>query len=66
LMKWFHDLSLAVSQSQSHRQYSAVQLKLAHSLFIEMRLPMSLLQTDPLVALKKLFGVEFSKNSPSQ
>ncbi len=66
LIKWFHDLSLAVSQSQSHRQYSAVQLKLAHSLFIEMRLPMSLLQTDPLVALKKLFGVEFSKTPPSQ
>ena len=60
LMKWFHDLSLAVSQAQSQRQYSAVQLRLARTLFIEMSLP----QTDPLVALKKLFGVEFSKTSP--
>ncbi len=66
LMKWFHDLSLAVSQSQSRKQYSAAQLKLAHSLFMEMRLPMSLLQTDPLVALKKLFGVEFAKTLPSR
>ena len=62
LMKWFHDLSLAVSQAQNQRQYSAVQLKLAHTLFIEMSLP----QTDPLVALKKLFGVEFSKTSSTE
>ncbi len=62
LMKWFHDLSLAVSQAQSQRQYSAVQLKLAHTLFIEMSLP----QTDPLIALKKLFGLEFSKSSPTK
>lgn len=59
LMKWFHDLSLAVSQAQSQKQYSTAQLKLAHSLFVEMSLP----QTDPLVVLKKLFGVEFAKNS---
>jgi len=56
LIKWFHDLSLAVSQSQSRRQYSATQLKLAHTLFIEMSLP----QTDPAIVLQKLFGVEFS------
>ena len=62
LMKWFYDLSLAVSQAQSQRQYSAVQLKLAHTLFIEMSLP----ETNPLIALKKLFGVEFSKTSPSE
>lgn len=62
LMKWFHDLSLAVSQAQNQRQYSAVQLKLAHTLFIEMSLP----QTDPLIVLKKLFGVEFSKTSPTK
>ena len=62
LMKWFHNLSLAVSQAQSQRQYSAVQLKLAHTLFIEMSLP----QTDPLIALKKLFGIEFSKTSPTK
>jgi hypothetical protein len=58
LVKWFHDLSLAVSQAQNQRQYSASQLKLAHSLFVDMSLP----QKDPLVVLKKLFGVEFSKN----
>ncbi|GAP95539.1 hypothetical protein [Leptolyngbya sp. NIES-2104] len=57
LMRWFHDLSLAVSQSQNRRQYSAAQLKLAHTLFIEMSLP----QTDPAIVLKKLFGVDFSK-----
>lgn len=57
LMRWFHDLSLAVSQSQNRRQYSGTQLKLAHTLFIEMSLP----QTDPAIVLKKLFGVEFSK-----
>jgi hypothetical protein len=62
LMKWFHDLSLAVSQSQSRRQYSATQLKLAHTLFIEMSLP----QTDPAIVLKKLFGVEVSKISTEQ
>lgn len=62
VMKWFHDLSLAVSQSQSRRQYSATQLKLAHTLFIEMSLP----QTDAAIVLKKLFGVEFSKTSTNQ
>jgi hypothetical protein len=60
LMKWFHDLSLAVSQAQTQRQYSAVQLKLAHTLFIDMSLP----QTDPLIVLNKLFGTEFSTTSP--
>jgi hypothetical protein len=60
LMKWFHDLSLAVSQSQNRRQYSATQLKLAHTLFVEMSLP----QTDPAIVLKKLFGVELSKTPP--
>ena len=59
LMKWFHDLSLSVSQTQNQRQYSAAQLKLAHRLFAEMSLP----QDDPLVVLKTLFGVEFSKTS---
>lgn len=56
LMKWFHDLSLAVSQSQSRKQYSAVQLKLAHTLLIEMSLP----HTDAAIVLKKLFDIEFS------
>jgi hypothetical protein len=56
LIKWFHDLSLAVSQSQNQRQYTAAQLKLAHDLFVEMNLP----QTDSIVVLKKLFGVDFS------
>lgn len=55
-VKWFHDLSLAVSQSQNQRRYSFAQLKLAHNLFVEMSLP----QTDPVVLLKKLFGVDFS------
>ncbi|PSB63624.1 hypothetical protein C7B61_13135, partial [filamentous cyanobacterium CCP1] len=59
LMKWFYDLSLSVSQTQNQRQYSAAQLKLAHRLFAEMSLP----QDDPLVVLKTLFGVEFSKTS---
>ncbi|MDX2239069.1 MAG: hypothetical protein NW224_00120 [Leptolyngbyaceae cyanobacterium bins.302] len=59
IIKWFHDLSLAVSQSQNQRRYSFAQLKLAHNLFMEM----SLSQTDPLVLLKKLFGLEFSKIS---
>jgi hypothetical protein len=59
LIKWFHDLSLAVSQSQNQRQYTAAQLKLAHDLFVEMNLP----QTDPVVILKKLFGVDFSAPS---
>ncbi|BAU10376.1 hypothetical protein LEP3755_08600 [Leptolyngbya sp. NIES-3755] len=62
LMKWFHDLSLAVSQSQNRRQYSATQLKLAHTLFIEMSLP----QSDPAIVLKKLFGVDFAKPAPDQ
>jgi hypothetical protein len=62
LVRWFHDLSLAVSQSPNQRQYSAAQLQLAHSLFVEMSLP----QTDPVVVLKKLFGVEFSKALPDK
>ncbi|MBC7972588.1 MAG: hypothetical protein H7Z11_21080 [Verrucomicrobia bacterium] len=61
LVRWFHDLGLAVSQAQNQRQYSAAQLQLAHSLFVDMSLP----QTDPLVVLKKLFGVEFSKTLPA-
>ncbi len=56
IVKWFHDLSLAVSQSQSQKRYSFNQLKLAHNLFVDMSLP----QTDSLQLLKKLFGVEFS------
>jgi hypothetical protein len=56
LIKWFHDLSLAVSQAQNQKQYSAAQLKLAHSIFVDMSLP----QTDPVVVLRKLFGIEFS------
>jgi hypothetical protein len=57
VIKWFHDLGLAVSQAQQHGQYSAVQLKLAHNLFVDMSLP----QTDPIIVLKKLFGIDFSK-----
>lgn len=57
LVKWFHDLSLAVSQTQNQRQYSAAQLKLAHNLFVETSLP----QKEPLILLKKLFGVEFAR-----
>lgn len=57
LVKWFHDLSLAVSQTQTQRQYSDTQLKLAYSLLIDMSLP----QKEPLVVLNKLFGIEFSK-----
>lgn len=60
LVRWFHDLGLAVSQAQNQRQYSTAQLQLAHSLFVDMSLP----QTDPMVVLKKLFGVEFSKTLP--
>lgn len=59
IVKWFHDLSLAVSQSQSQKRYNFNQLKLAHNLFVDMSLP----QTDPLQLLKKLFGVEFSTQS---
>jgi hypothetical protein len=59
LMKWFHDLSLAVSQAQNQRQYSSKQLKLAHNIFVKMSLP----QDDPLVVLKTLFDVEFSKTT---
>jgi hypothetical protein len=59
LMQWFHDLALAVSQSQSQRCYSAAQLKLAHNLFVEMNLP----QDNLLVVLKTLFGTEFSTTS---
>lgn len=57
---WFHDLGLAVSQAQNQGQYTASQLKLAHTLFVDMSLP----QTDPLVILKHLFGVQFSKTAP--
>ncbi|MBD3881835.1 hypothetical protein IFO70_08725 [Phormidium tenue FACHB-886] len=57
LVRWFHDLGLAVSQSQ--RQYSPSQLQLAHQLFVEMSLP----QDNPLTALEKLFSIEFSKTS---
>jgi hypothetical protein len=56
-MQWFHDLALAVSQSQSQRCYSAAQLKLAHTLFVEMSLP----QDDLLAVLRTLFGVDFAK-----
>lgn len=56
VMKWFQDLGLAVSESQNQRQYSAAELKLAHSLFINM----SLSQTNPLIVLKQLFGVAFT------
>lgn len=59
LMRWFHDLGLAISQSQSQKQFSPTQLKLAHSLFVDMSLP----QDNPLAVLKKLFGIEFSKTS---
>ncbi|WP_088888822.1 hypothetical protein [Leptolyngbya ohadii] len=59
VIKWFQDLGLAVSQTQDQRHYTAAQLKLAHSLFVNM----SLAQTDPLVVLKQLFGVPFTKNS---
>ncbi|XGV97371.1 MAG: hypothetical protein ACAF41_32210 [Leptolyngbya sp. BL-A-14] len=62
LVRWFHDLGLAVSQAQNQRQYSTAQLQLAHSLFVDMSLP----QTDPVVVLKKLFGVEFSKTLPTK
>jgi hypothetical protein len=62
LVKWFHDLSLAVSQAQNQRQYSTAQLKLAHSLFVDMSLP----QKDPVVVLKKLFGVEFTETPGNQ
>ena len=57
LVKWFHDLGLAVSQGQ--RKYNPAQLKLAQQLFVEMSLP----QDNPLVALEKLFGIKFSKTS---
>jgi hypothetical protein len=59
LMKWFHDLGLAVSQTQNQRQYSSTQVTLARNLFVNMSLP----QNDPLIVLKKLFGVEFSKTA---
>ncbi|XHX78632.1 MAG: hypothetical protein RBJ76_01480 [Stenomitos frigidus ULC029] len=62
LVRWFHDLSLAVSQTSNQRQYSAAQLQLAHSLFVEMSLP----QTDPVTVLNRLFGVEFSKALPDK
>lgn len=62
LVRWFHDLSLAVSQAPNQRQYSAAQLQLAHSLFVEMSLP----QTDSIAMLKKLFGVEFAKALPDK
>ncbi|MDX2229180.1 MAG: hypothetical protein NW220_06065 [Leptolyngbyaceae cyanobacterium bins.349] len=55
IVKWFHDLSLAVSQSHNQRLHQFAQLKLAHNLFVEMSLP----QTEPVLLLKQLFGVEF-------
>jgi hypothetical protein len=58
LTRWFHDLSLAVSQTSNSKQYSAAQLKLARTLFVDMSLP----QTEPLLVLQKLFGVEFRPN----
>jgi hypothetical protein len=57
LVKWFHDLGLAVSQGQM--KCSPAQLKLAQQLFVEMSLP----QDNPLIALEKLFGIKFSKTS---
>ena len=62
LVRWFHDLGLAVSQAQNQRQYTSAQLQLAHTLFVDMSLP----QTDSLVVLKKLFGLEFSKTLPDR
>jgi hypothetical protein len=59
IVKCFQDLSLAVSQTQNQRQYSAAQLKLARSLFVDMSLP----QSNPLTILKQLFGVKFVKAS---
>lgn len=59
VMQWFQALGLAVSESQDQRQYTAAELKLAHSLFIDM----SLSQTDPLVVLKQLFGVSFTNTA---
>lgn len=58
IVKWFRDLSLAVSQAQSQEQANFTQLKLAHNLFVDMSLP----QTDPCQLLKTLFGTEFAKN----
>ncbi len=60
LLKWFHDLSLAVAQPQHQKRFSATQLKLAHQLLVEMSLP----QTDPLIVVQQLFGLEFSLVSP--
>lgn len=60
LMKWFQDLGLVVSQSQNQRQYNSAQIKLAHSLFVDMSLP----QKEAVVVLKKLLGVKCSKTSP--
>jgi len=59
LVKCFHDLGLAVSQASNQRRYSTAQLQLARDLFVDMSLP----QNDALIMLKKIFGVEFSKNS---
>jgi hypothetical protein len=56
VMQWFQDLGLAVSESPDRRQYTAAELKLAHSLFVNM----SLSQTNPLVVLKQLFGLSFT------
>lgn len=61
VIKWFHDLSLAVSQSQSQHRYSFAQLKLAHNLFVEMSLP----QQDPVLLLNKLFDTEFTQIGPN-
>jgi hypothetical protein len=55
MSKWFHDLALAVSQTQHQRQYSAAQLKLAQQALVSMSLPDSM----PVEVLKQLFGVDF-------
>lgn len=59
VMKWFYDLSLAVSQSQNQRRFPSAQLRLAHSLFVNMSLSLD----DPLVVLEKLFDLQFSSTS---
>lgn len=56
VMKWFHDLSLAVSQAHNQQHYSVAQLKLAHNLVVETNLP----PTHPIEFFTSLFGVEFS------
>jgi hypothetical protein len=62
VVKCFHELGLAVSQTQNQKRYSAAQLKIAVSLFVDMSLP----QKDPVVVLKQLFGVEFTAQVPER